>query len=485
MIKFLFWELQEYINNKEELKSQVDSLYNFKNFFNQLSQLSSVSNQHADILSQLNDVTNNQADVISQLNNTSNQHANLINNFISQFSTFRSKSFKEPEEKKDDVTFFFDLMDFLLKSTAQSNSSVNKHEARITNLEASDTAKLVEIVRQQNDRIAQLENKIAGINISPPTPAISSEEIKKELDGLRSEMEQEKSARLAFEKEYKDQIDIVKKYFAQQIQARDEAIEKLNEQFAKVYIDSTDKDNKIIELNERLQKQEAELKARETKIAELEQRLSKLEAGSNDGGDVEPKIFKFLLPSSDEVFISGTHQQIITKIKSAMNIDEIKNFLHNSGHPQKNIFLRNFEKHVSYLQKMLNKLNLKNYDDATISEEVTEKYFKVFQPTLLDNVAVSIYRGLDKEPQFYGEFLNLFNAYLQRCGLYTRKVTPDIKAVDSDYEDMKPIPRVVQDFAQDKMILEVQQLPYYINYLDDEGNVQNLFHDGKMIVARA
>lgn len=184
---------------------------------------------------------------------------------------------------------------------------------------------------------------------------------------------------------------------------------------------------------------------------------------------VQPKIKSFDLPMQKEAFFTGTHEEIMQKLNSAMDISDIINFLKNSQNPKKETFIRNFEKHYSEMQRFIKKLDLNAYDDDILYEKVTEKYFKVFQGMIFNNVMVSIYRNMDNQPAFYRPFLKIVNNYLTRCGIYTRYIAPNQKITDEDYADFEPIVRAVDDPAKDDIIDEIERLPYRILYISDNG----------------
>ena len=101
--------------------------------------------------------------------------------------------------------------------------------------------------------------------------------------------------------------------------------------------------------------------------------------------------------------------------------------------------------------------------------------------TLLESVASASYRGLSRQPEFYREFLGHFNRYLQRCGIYTRRVLPNGRLTEQDKIDMKINRRDTINAANDDLIAEVERLPYYIDYLGADGSIKNLFFEGKLI----
>jgi len=209
--------------------------------------------------------------------------------------------------------------------------------------------------------------------------------------------------------------------------------------------------------------------------SELDELKRKLKLG---GGDIE----KFYLKADDEVFIPCDRKQIPAQITKALNVDAIKKFLvdHDSEISKK--FQRLINTHCNAVKNLLNKLKLNELDDDELSETVTAKYFKLFHQMIFDNILVAVKRGLNDSDDFYRSFLPELNAYLEQCGFYTVNATSGRKAEDADYENMSPQIIETSDKSLDKVIKDIERLPYRINYLDEFGEKNFFQYNGVMIL---
>ena len=194
------------------------------------------------------------------------------------------------------------------------------------------------------------------------------------------------------------------------------------------------------------------------------------------------KILPFEISARNGAYLIGTPEQIIAKINEAANVEELKKFLETTKGANNVIFLRSLDRHARNLQKFVEKLDFSEYTSGNASEEITKKFFEIFKMTLIDSVTSMSYRGIGRNPEFYREFLGQFNRYLSRCGIYTRRVMPGDQVSARDLVDMKITYREIKDPAKKNLIVEVERLPYYIDYVASTGETKNFFSEGRMTV---
>ncbi|MBQ7609317.1 MAG: hypothetical protein IJU76_15320 [Desulfovibrionaceae bacterium] len=189
----------------------------------------------------------------------------------------------------------------------------------------------------------------------------------------------------------------------------------------------------------------------------------------------------FILPRTTAPLI-GSGESMRKKIIAATEMHTILAYLEESNFSQADILLRN----MKCLGRELTKLaESSGFDDAeNLSEEMTSRYFKIFQRRLLDTVVVAVCRGMSSNPSFYGPLCQMLNEYLHKCGLYTRSVEVGRRAVDADFNDMRSIPQVVHDPKKNAMIAQVERLPYYIDYKTEEGTEGYFFYEGRMVIMK-
>lgn len=198
---------------------------------------------------------------------------------------------------------------------------------------------------------------------------------------------------------------------------------------------------------------------------------------------------KFFLLVQSEEYLPADRRQIPAKIKAALDMRELEQFLTEHPSTTSTQFQKILNNHAKEVKKFVDKLKLNDLDDEELSETVTAKYFKLFQRTIFDNLLISIRRGFkasDKSANaFYSEFLKLLNQYLMRCGIYSLNVTKGRRADSYDYENMTPQVIKTADETLAGMIESIERLPYRINYRDEFGEQKFFQYAGIMNVYKA
>jgi len=194
----------------------------------------------------------------------------------------------------------------------------------------------------------------------------------------------------------------------------------------------------------------------------------------------------FYLPEQAGAFITNERRKVSSRIKQALDVKELKNFLLASPAAKNTNFQCLLETHVKDVQKFVNKLNFKDLDDEELSETVTAKYFKLFQRTIFDNLLIVIKGRLKPEDEFYPAFLSKLNDYLSRCGIYTVNVRSGEKVSDEDFENMSPQILKTDDKNLAGTVKEIVRLPYRINYISKATGETDFFqYNGVMTLYKA
>ena len=116
-----------------------------------------------------------------------------------------------------------------------------------------------------------------------------------------------------------------------------------------------------------------------------------------------------------------------------------------------------------------------------MSETITNKFFKIISDDLLDNVVLAIYRG-GESARGCKNFLKEVNRYLAKHGIYTETVFPGTLLEGDMLANIEPpIAKKTTVAADDGKIDEVELLPYFMNYNDDNGRVDTLRKRGRVI----
>ena len=378
-------------------------------------------------------------------------------------------------------------------------------------------------IAMQSDTNKELESLKKTLAAQPTLPQLIKalrpkfEEPKAEIEKIYQLIAQVNIGQSTQNSDFKEQ----KQKFISQMEAKDEELKQLWQLFS----DRIEKkEDEIKQLRAQSDDFKAELKLKDTAIHELQRhveilsrRLAELESRPRavkvekpieppvepkpvEPTPVEPKpvekpksaekkagapkIMHFELSARSGIYFSGTAEQIKAKLESALNVDELKHFLESSKSANNVIFMRSLERHVKNLQKLESGFDTADAVGNNTSWEITKKYFDLFKQ-LLESVTTICYRGLLRQPTYYQKFLEHFNRYLSRCGLYTRIVLPNAQLDARDLADMKISYRETKDPSKKNRIADVERLPYYIDYAAIDGSTKSLFFEGKMMVYNA
>ena len=166
------------------------------------------------------------------------------------------------------------------------------------------------------------------------------------------------------------------------------------------------------------------------------------------------------------------------------NLAPLTSFL-KTAPPDKSLpFNRIFKNYQQNLSRFAEKIRRTKFDEETFSEEVSEKFFAVLSKYFIATIPVAIYRGRNDNPKFYADFLAKVNEYLAACHVYTELVEPKKLVTAKQIEWMTIFKKDTSVRAEDKFIDEVEQLPYFFEYLSDDGSSESFRADGKMILLK-
>lgn len=113
---------------------------------------------------------------------------------------------------------------------------------------------------------------------------------------------------------------------------------------------------------------------------------------------------------------------------------------------------------------------------------MSEGFFKILKKHFIDKLMVGIYRGLKTKNDFYLEFLRRINSYLEGCNVYTRLLKVNTKKTKEDDNDIDILPKPTEDENKNNVIEEIEMLPYYLNYIDEYGEIEAMFIRGRAVV---
>ena len=183
---------------------------------------------------------------------------------------------------------------------------------------------------------------------------------------------------------------------------------------------------------------------------------------------------------SGVLFANST--EFATSLAVVKNLSGIVVFLNSAPTDKRDSFSRIIKNYQNNLEKFIDKVQRGKFDDDTFSEEVTENFFSVLSKYFLATIPVAIYRGYREDPKFYSDFLVKVNEYLATCRVYSELVEPKKLVTSKQIECMTIFKKATPLRNEDKIIDEVEQLPYFLDYLNDDGETERFCADGKMIL---
>ena len=241
----------------------------------------------------------------------------------------------------------------------------------------------------------------------------------------------------------------------------------LNRKFEKVIIDF-DALNKKLEAQQKI-------------ISEHELRIKKLEIPVSAPRTLNIRDFQIKKRSGALFTASSEAAATLAVIE---NLSGITSFLKNAPSDKRESFNRVLKVYQQNLGKFIDKAKRGKFDEDTFSEEISEKFFSVLSKYFLATIPVAIWRGRKENPKFYSDFLAQVNDYLAACHVYTELVEPKKLMTSNQVEYMTIFKKSTQVRSEDKIIEEVEQLPYFMDYLDEDGNTERFCAEGKMILLK-
>ena len=227
--------------------------------------------------------------------------------------------------------------------------------------------------------------------------------------------------------------------------------------------------------------------AQEKIISDYETRIKKLEGKISTPPIPSPptsiNIRDFQIKNRSGALFTKS-SELATSLAAVENLSGIISSLKNAPADKKDSFNRIIKTYQQNLGKFIDKVKRGKFDEDTFSEEVSEKFFAVLSKYFLATIPVAIYRGRKENTKFYSDFLARINDYLAACHVYTELVEPKKIMTSKQIECMNIFKKDTSVRSEDKIIDEVEQLPYFMDYLDEDGNTERYCAEGKMILLK-
>lgn len=194
------------------------------------------------------------------------------------------------------------------------------------------------------------------------------------------------------------------------------------------------------------------------------------------------KINAFQIKKSGGALFSSKPEDAAKTLAVIENLAPLLDFLKNSGFEKRDSFINIVKKYQQNLAGFAKNLQRGKFDADNFSEEATDAFFSTLSKYFLATIPVAIYRGSRENPAFYSAFLEKVNAYLSACRVYTKLIEPGKPLNSDDLDVVSVIPRNTPERAKDKIIDEIERLPYFVDYLTDDGETEYFCCEGKMIL---
>ena len=193
------------------------------------------------------------------------------------------------------------------------------------------------------------------------------------------------------------------------------------------------------------------------------------------------KFFSLIKSAMPVAYFHGDGAIVKSKLsQSIQDMDGLITYLSQSKieEPARTSFMKNLRWCMEALEKLYGKFDFDGCDQEELSEEITGKFFRIISENLLDNVLVAIYRG-GKDATDYQDFLKTVNSYLT---IYTEEITPGMSLEGDMLSNIEPpIAKQTPIPADDGKVDEVELLPYFMVYEDDDGNLDTVRKRGRVV----
>jgi DNA repair exonuclease SbcCD ATPase subunit len=195
-------------------------------------------------------------------------------------------------------------------------------------------------------------------------------------------------------------------------------------------------------------------------------------------------IKEFCIEPCTEATFSNEFTQVKAKLNSISDISSLMKVISDSDYEHKDIYEKKVKQYQKdFQQKLLDKIDDFEDDEEELSYNVTSKFIKIMKLTLM-KLLRSIRFANPHDVEFNRSFLKELKLYMAKCGFSTIDIMPNTICDDNAIEVMQILFQDTDDADKDRLITDVEQLPYVMYYYDDDGNKTAAILDGTMAVLR-
>ena len=287
-------------------------------------------------------------------------------------------------------------------------------------------------------------------------------------------------------------------------------IEELKKKISKQSDFLAKKNEEITKYKNKIEEQQEVVIAKNKEIEELKAKLQSIIAPQTPESQIDPDEVKPLKPDNENLFLIRTtcsplsEEKVTEFMKAVQNTSGVDRvFVKFPDSKYEKIWLR-FKMDLTKRIKDISK----DDDMETIATDI----LKPVDVHIINKMLIALYRGQcskqENRNSMEYELLKELNAYLSACGFYAKEFRPgeqltddELLLVDPIYVDGKTEIQTNSEFSPMKLnlsdisdgngkmfrsgtILEIILYPYFLDYIDEDGEVQHAQTEGKLVIAK-
>ena len=365
------------------------------------------------------------------------------------------------------------------------NRQIDKGESFKIALQDEDLQWLIQRLQEQTYNGGKDEAAIAE-NKKLQEKLVCTEEL------LRQQAAEAKNAKERHEKAVRSEIEELKKKISKQ----SDFLAKKNEE--------------IIKYKNIIEEQQEVVIAKNKEIEELKAKLQSIITPQTPGSKILPSEVKPLKPDNENLFLIRTTcsplsvenvTEFIQAVQNTSGVDRV--FEEFSDSKYEKIWLR---------FKMDLTKRIKDISEDDDMETIATDILKPVDAHIINKMLIALYRSQCSKQENSNlmeyELLKELNAYLSACGFYAKEFRPgeqltddELLLVDPIYVDGKTEIQTNSAFSPMKLnfsdtsdgngkmlrsgtILEIILYPYFLDFIDEDGEVQHAQTEGKLVIAK-
>ena len=382
----------------------------------------------------------------------------LIKNHLNEITSSQNKNV-------DELKSFKTSLSNLKSDVSEIKNTLDSKAEKVSEMEKRLSTQLENELKRHN---SQEHNKKAEVDYSGQIAHLS--ELVAGLEKKNQELERK--------------IELCTKNFnagnSQQITAIQQEKEALNKElneykYANQNLASNLQQAQITNRNleQKLQGKEQQLNDVIAEAARNQEKLAQLsrnqEVQQNDNANL------FQLEFSKEYITADNIEAFLENICNTEKIDALFTKVE-----EDNSYKKMFARYKKNIGKCVDR-----FDEDDEIEDSLGNILNSVQSELLKKIVIAIYLGSRKgNSTFEKELLACINEYLSMNGFYTRNnIVIGDAMKEEDYDDMEFVKGEPVEGKSTGTIIEIQLHPYYLNYIDEDGNRQKIHTQGMMIVS--